>query len=308
MLGGSGFIGTNLVKLLSENGLKVTATYFSNFPKFQNKNVDYIQSDARNLEDNIKLFKNFQYIFICSAITSGSHVIRNNPMLHFHDNNVMNTRVLEAASIAKVKRILFISSSTVYPNKDHEMHESDVTGEFFPAYEIVASMKRYFEKAFQIYAKSSFSNLETVIVRPSNAFGEFDDFDWETSKVVPALIRKFVEKNNPIEVWGDGNDIKDFIYCQDLVTGLVYAMFLAKSGEIYNIASGKSNTIKDLVKILIDLSSSEVKVSFNTSVPSMIPIRRISTNKAESELGFKAKVSFKEGIQRTFNWYQTQKI
>lgn len=307
VLGGSGFIGTNLVNLLEFLGFEISATYFSNFPRYRNNKVEYIQLDARELENNFNLFKNFQNIFICSAITSGSKVIRNNPMLHFHDNNVLNTRILEAASNAKVKRILFISSSTVYPNTDKLMCEDDVTGEYFPSYEIVASMKRYFEKAFQIYAKGNFSSLETVIVRPSNAYGEFDDFEWETSKVVPALIRKFVEKQNPIEVWGDGNDIKDFIYCEDLVKGLIHSMYKSKSGEIFNIASGQSITIKNLVKILTNISYSKSNVTYNSSIPSMIPVRRIDTQKAENQLGFKAQVNFQEGIEKTYRWYLTQK-
>ncbi len=307
VLGGSGFIGSNLATKLLRLEAKVTVTYFSNKPHVQSPGILIEHCDATNLESLLGILDGFEYVFIACAITSGSAVIRNSPFVHLSDNLVMNTRILEACDRVGVKKILFISSSTVYPNSPETMTEDIETGEFFPAYEIVATMKQASERIALLYAAHSKNKMEVVITRPSNSYGPGDDFDPITSKVLPALVRKFSQKILPIEVWGDGKDIKDFVYIDDLVDGIARVMAFGGNGAIYNIASGIDSTVGQAVEILgRECSVLMDSVEYKTEIPSMIPIRRISIEKSRTELGYAPKIELRLGLAKTLEWFQKE--
>lgn len=147
--------------------------------------------------------------------------------------------------------------------------------------------------------------MKVVVVRPGNAYGPYGDFKWETSHVIPALIRKVVERHNPIEVWGDGNEIKDFIYVEDLVEGMLLAMEKIGSFDPVNIASGHPCTVKEVLKAILEADNyQDAKIVFDTSKPTMIPKRLIDTSKAKKLLGFEAKTPLTEGIKKTVDWYK----
>ena len=151
----------------------------------------------------------------------------------------MNTRMLEAAHGAGVRKLLFISTNTVYPVTDFPVKETDCTNEFFDKYFIVAWMKRFGELCCEMYATRIARPMETVVVRPANVYGPLDKFDWESSHVLPALIRRVVERHQPLRVWGDGRDIKDFIFVDDLVEGLTLTMGKLRGFDVVNLASGQ---------------------------------------------------------------------
>jgi GDP-L-fucose synthase len=305
VLGGSGFIGSNLAIKLSRMGANVTITYLSNAPVGFTEGMSAVVCDATRLDDLAKVLDRIDYVFIACAITSGSAIMRKTPFVHLSDNMVMNTRILEACEQAKVKKVLFISSSTVYPNSPNTMTEDIATSEFFPAYEIVATMKRASEKLALLYAVHSRNKMETVIVRPSNSYGPKDDFNPETSKVLPALVRKFNQRILPIEVWGDGTDIKDFIYIDDLVDGLARGMAFGGNGEIFNIGSGIDSTVRGAVEILAKECDVSLKsIIYQTDIPSMIPVRRISIEKSRRMLGYFPKIKLSEGLTLTLEWFQ----
>jgi GDP-L-fucose synthase len=151
--------------------------------------------------------------------------------------------------------------------------------------------------------------MPVIVVRPANLYGKFDDFEWETSHMPAATIRKVLEHHNPIAVWGDGNDIKDLLYVEDFVYGMLLAMEKIKSFDIINIASGISVTTKDFLRAALDVESNyNPQIIFDTSKPSMIPIRLIDTRKAEKLIGFKAQTSLKEGLQQTMSWYREMRM
>ena len=165
-------------------------------------------------------------------------------------------------------------------------------------------MKQFSEVLCEMYTKIK-NPLTTIVVRPANSYGPFDDFEWETSHVIPALIRKVIERHNPIKVWGDGNDIKDFIYVEDLVEGMLLAMEKIETFSPINIASGRPCTIKDVLEAIFSADNyHDAKIEFDTSQPTMIPKRLIDSSKAKSVLGFEAKTSLEEGIRKTVDWYK----
>ncbi len=306
--GAAGFIGVNLIKRLLELGADVIATLHRKPAVIQDERITYTRCELTNANDCKQVVQGMDYVFMCAANTSGAAVMEKTPLVHVTPNIIMNTLMLEAAYEAKVKKFLFISSNSVYPvtdypAKEEEMIKTDLFGKYF----CVGWMKRFSEILCEMYATKLKKPMKTVVVRPANAYGEYDDFEWETSHVIPALIRKIAERHKPVEVWGDGNDIKDFIYVGDLVEGMLLAMEKIDTFSPINIASGRACTIKEVLNaILIADNYQDAKIVFNSSKPTMIPKRFIDTSKAKKLLGFTAKTSLIDGIKRTVEWYRKE--
>jgi GDP-L-fucose synthase len=243
---------------------------------------------------------------MCAANTSGAAVMEKTPLAHVTPNVVTNTLMLEAAYEAGVQKFLFISSNTVYPAAEHPVKEDEmIPGQLFEKYFCVGWMKQFTEVLCRMYAEKINKTMNTIIVRPANIYGPNDDFEWETSHVLPALIRKVVERHDPIEVWGDGNDIKDFIYIDDFVEGILLAMEKLDTFVPINIATGVPCSIKQALDAILQADEyTDANVVFNSSKPTMIPKRLIDTTRAKQLLGFEAKTSIIEGIKKTVDWYR----
>jgi GDP-L-fucose synthase len=302
--GGAGFVGTNLVQRLIKLNANVTSTYYLNKPQnnLSLKNIKCDLSDYQQCED---ICEDIDIVFMCAANSSGAAVIQNNPLAHFDPNLIMNMNMLRAAHKNKVKKYVFISSNTVYPVTDFAVKEEDVTNEFFEKYHIVGWMKRFAEISCEIYSNRISDNLSTLIIRPGNLYGPFDKFDPLKSKVIPSLIRKIANNEFPLEVWGDGNDVKDFLFIDDFIEGLLKATENAKFFDIFNICNGNSVTIKDVINNLLDIENkTHIQVNFDTTKPTMIPYRLINGMKAKDEVGFIANTSLSDGLKKTINWYK----
>ncbi|OHB76556.1 MAG: hypothetical protein A2Z25_18000 [Planctomycetes bacterium RBG_16_55_9] len=304
--GGSGFVGVNLIKRLLSLGAKVTATLHSKPAVIEDDRITYVQCDLPRAEDGQRVFEGAEYVFMCAANTSGAAVMEKTPLVHVTPNVVMNTLALEAAYRAGVKKFLFISSNTVYPDVDHPVKEDEMmSGELFEKYFCVAWMKRFSEILCRMYAEKIKKPMRTVVVRPANIYGPFDDFEWATSHVVPALIRKVVERHDPIEVWGDGSDIKDLIYVDDFIEGALLAMEKLDRYDPVNIATGRPCSIKEVLHTILEVDGyAGARITCNTSKPTMIPKRLIDVTKARTLLGFNARISIEDGLRRTTQWYR----
>jgi len=303
--GGTGFVGVNLIKRLLDLGANVSATLHLKEPVLADARVRYIKGDLRRPEDCAKAVAGADYVFMCAANTSGAAVMAKTPLAHLTPNVLMNVSMLDAAYQAGVKKFLFISSNTVYPLTDFAVKETDVTNEFYEKYFIVAWMKRFTEIVCEMYATKISKPMKVCVVRPANIYGEFDDFEWETSHVIPALIRKVVERHKPLEVWGDGTDLKEFIYVQDFIDGMLLAMEKMEGFDPINIATGNPCTVKDVLAALLKIDNfGDANIVFDTSKPTMIPKRLIDIAKAKSMLGFQSKVPLEEGLKKTVAWYR----
>jgi GDP-L-fucose synthase len=303
--GGAGFVGVNLIKRLLDVGAHVKATLHRKPAVIEDKRVRYVECDLRRPEDCAIAVRDMDYVFMCAANTAGAAVMAKTPLVHLTPNVLMNVSMLDAAYQAGVKKFLFISSNTVYPLTDYPVKEDDVTNEFFEKYYIVAWMKRFTEIVCEMYATKISQPMRICVVRPANIYGEYDDFEWETSHVIPALVRKVVERHDPLEVWGDGSDLKEFIYVQDFIDGMLLAMARIEGFEPINIATGQPCTVRDVLRTLLKIDGREdAKIVFDTSKPTMIPKRLINISMAESRLGFAPKVSMEEGLRRTMAWYR----
>jgi len=306
--GGTGFVGVNLIRRLLALGARVTATLHLREPVLVDDRITYIRGDLRRQEDCAAAVRGVDYVFMCAASTSGAAAIAQTPLVHLTPNILMNISMLDAAYQAGVKKFLFVSSSVIYPLTDYPVKEDNVTNQFYEKYFVAAWMKRFTEIACEIYATKIARPMKVCVVRPGNIYGEHDKFDWETSHVIPALIRKVVERHDPIEVWGEGKDLKEFIYVGDFVEGMLLAMEKIDSFEPINIAAGKPCTVRDVLAILLEVDDyGSAKVTYDASKPTMIPKRLIDTSKAERLLGFHASTPLREGLAKTVAWYRASR-
>jgi GDP-L-fucose synthase len=227
------------------------------------------------------------------------------PLVHLTPNIRMNLNMLEAAYKSGVKKFIFISSNTVYPNVSYAVKEKDANFKFFHKYHVVGWMKRFSEVVCDIYSNKIPNPMKTIIVRPGNLYGPHDKFDKKKSKVIPSLIRKVVEKQNPLEVWGDGKDLKDFLYIEDFCKTLLKIIFKKNIYEIYNLASGKGVRINDIIKLILKIEKTKkIKIKYDKTKPTMIPKRLINIDKVKKEFNFSVKTNLGEGLKKTISWFR----
>jgi len=308
--GASGFVGTNILKKLSKNKKYKLLGVINKKKSSIKKNIKYLKADLEKKKDCIKVTKGIDMVIMCAAKSSGAKIIINNPLAHLNPNIIMNANMLNASYINKVKKFIFISSSTVYPNKKNFMKESYSNFNFFEKYFIVGWMKKFGEIMCLMYSKKIKNPMKTLVIRPSNLYGPYDKFDWEESKVIAATVRKFYEKHNPIEVWGDGNDIKDFLFIDDFVD-CVSKLINKDTGlfNIFNIGSGKQTTVKMVInKLAKIMKTKKLKINYNKSKPSLIPIRRIDISKIKKFINWQPKIGLQEGLKRTMQWYKNNSL
>ena len=302
--GSAGFVGSNLVDRLVKLGANVRGTYHLRSPPAINSEVEYLRVDLRNLQDCLRVTSDIDYVFMAAANSSGAEIIEKTPLVHLTPNLVMNAHMLEAAHTNGIEKFCFISSNVVYPLTDFAVVEDDVTNEFFEKYYIVGWMKRFTELMCEMYSKKITNPMATIIVRPGNLYGPYDKFTLRNSKIIPALIRRAIERETPFIVWGNGEDLKDFLYIDDFIDGILSSFEKLNQFEIINIASGKSISIKELVRLILFATNyAEADIAYDQEMPSMIPKRLINIDKAFKMLNWKPKIGMAEGIEKVVDWY-----
>lgn len=302
--GGSGLIGSHTIEELLHRGAQVRATIHSKEPVIKDDRIEYIQCNLTQREDCARVVQDMDYVILCAANTSGAAVMAQNPIAHITANLLINSQILEASCLAGVSRLLFVSSTTVYPAVTYPVKEEEgFTGEPHPSYFAVGWMKRYIEKLAEFYYQRY--GMKIALIRPTNIYGPYDKFDFETSHVLPALMRRAVEKQNPFEVWGDGSAVRDFMYVSDLVEALLLTLENYAECQPLNIGSGQPVTIKESVELILRVTGNPATAIYDASKPTTIPFRVVDLTKAETVLGFKAKVSLEEGLKKTIEWYRS---
>ncbi|MBM3299105.1 MAG: NAD-dependent epimerase/dehydratase family protein, partial [Deltaproteobacteria bacterium] len=217
--GGSGFVGTHFVKALLEQGARVRVPIHSRPLIVQNDGIEVVPGDLYNLQDCLAACDGVDYVIHAAGAVAAAGVTVTNPMSAIAANLVLTVRVLEAAWSANVERILIFSSgTTAYPLTEHPVKEEEMwQAPPPPVYFGYGWMRRYLELLGQFVA--SRSDMGIAVCRPTATYGRYDDFDPRTSHVIPALIRRAVEREDPFVVWGTGDEKRDFLHVTDLVRG-----------------------------------------------------------------------------------------
>lgn len=305
--GGAGFLGTNLALALSRLGAQLRLTTHRNPLQVDFPDADVMTLDLRDGGNCRRAVEGMDYVFLCAAHTSGAAVIRANPLSHVTPNVLINTQMLEAAHQAGVSRFCFISTGAAYPPTGHravaegEMFDGDPHDVYFAA----GWMKRYAEVLCRTYAEKIANPMPTVVVRPSNVYGPYDKFDFAVSHVTAAQVRRVVERQKPLEVWGTGEDIRDLIYVDDFIDGLLAAFATAAPFYAVNICSGRGHSVREILRTILEVDGfADAEVQYDPSRPSTIPVRLMDDGQARRDLGFAPKVTLEEGLRRTLAWYR----
>ena len=304
--GAAGLVGRRLVERLAGLGARVRAPVHRREPAVTHERIQYVRCDLTRADDCRRAVEDQQLVFHCAASTAGAAAMLATPMAHVTPNVLMHTQLFEAAYEAKAEKVLWIGSTTGYPPSSEPIDEDAMLeGEPFERYYFVGWMARFTEVLCRMYGEKLARPMTTVVLRATNIYGPGDDFEAATSHVIPALIRKVVERQDPLEVWGDGRDVRDFLYVDDVVDAMLLAMERVDGYTAVNVGLGRGHTVHEVLDAILELDGyTNARLQFNASRPSMIPIRLVQTDKARALLGFTARTGLREGLARTIAWYR----
>lgn len=308
--GASGLVGANLVNALVARGAKVRATIHRKQPASPLPGVDYVPADLTRKEDCVRAAAGCEWIFHCAARGASAGAFNSGAGLEFLENFSMDTHMLAAAQAAGAQKFIWLGSTTAYsPTGEREVTEDELlVGEPFEKYHSVGWCKRFTEVVCKIYAERATPKLNVAVLRPSSIYGPGDDFCLPTAHVVPALIRKVVERWTPLEVWGTGNEERNLVFVDDVVDAMLLAAEKVTDHAAYNIGAGTSHTIREVIETLARLDGfADAEIRFDPTKPVTIPMRRISIKRAAIELGWHPRTSLDEGLRRTMAWFRAQK-
>ncbi|NMA49104.1 MAG: GDP-L-fucose synthase, partial [Tissierellia bacterium] len=216
------------------------------------------------------------------------------------------SNIIHAAYRYKVRKLLFLGSSCIYPKTCPQPIKEEylLTGPLETTNEAYALAKIAGLKMCQFYNQQYGTNF--ISVMPTNLYGPNDNFDLETSHVLPALIRKFHDakvKNLPyVELWGDGTPLREFLYVDDLADACVYLMKNYESNEIINIGTGKEISIAQLAEMIKDITAYKGEIRWDKTKPNGTPRKLLDIGKLQ-QIGWNYKMELEDGIKRTYAWY-----
>jgi GDP-L-fucose synthase len=300
--GGSGFIGTHFLMKLVEIGSYVRTNVHKNQLQFEHNHVQVFHDiDLMKLEDCIKLTEGADYVIHCAGEVAHPSSVPTDVQISLKQLNLIGN-VLEACAKNKVKRFLDLNSSTGYPDIRRPLTEDEYwVDEPYKSYYGYGWMRRYREKLMEHVSK--FSGLEIALARCTAIFGPHDNFNLKTCHVVPALIKRVLDDENPFTAWGSPDVVRDFLYVKDVVEGALLILEKGESMKPYNLGYGGGITIGEILDTILKVTGKTPEVIWDDSKPTTIPFRAVSTDRIKNELGFEPKYSFEEGIKETIEWY-----
>jgi len=304
--GGTGMIGSHLIEELLRQGAAVRTVAHARETDLDGR-VERLQGDLREMATCLKAVQDMEVVIHAAAVTGGSNTVVSRALSNFTDNVLMNTQILEASRRVGVKRFGFLSNSSVYPGTVDILTEDMAGGSRWAGgpENHTGLVKLLGEKQGQIYHEQA--NMAVTVIRGGNAYGPGDDFNLETSHVIPALIRKTAERRDPFQVWGDGTALRDFTHAADIARGLLYLMSKSVPCEPINVATGKVRSIREVVETLLRLEGYQPRVVYDTSRPPVSAAKRPSIARME-ELGFRPTVLLEDGLRETLAWFKRTRL
>ena len=297
--GGAGFLGSRLVERLRGEGHDVSIA----------RRADY---DLTSMDDTARLFADTEpeLVFHLAAEVGGIGANRANPGRYWYANLMMGAHVLEQARLHSTPKLVVAGTICAYPKlAPVPFHEEDLWNGYPEETNAPYGVAK---KAILVGAQSYREQYgtNTIFLLPVNLYGPGDNFDLQTSHVIPALIRKCVEAADAsapeIEVWGSGNATREFLYVDDCVKGLVLAAERYDGSEPVNLGTGVETSIRETAELVAELVGFEGEIVWDRSMPNGQPRRRLDASRAAELFGFRAEVPLREGIARTVAWYRAQ--
>lgn len=295
--GHRGLVGSAIARCLKSQG-------YTNILLFTSEELDLrSQSDV---EDFFKKHRP-EYTFLAAAKVGGIAANSRYPAEFIYDNIMIESNVIQAAHRYSVKKLLFLGSSCIYPKLASQPLKEEylLTGELEPTNEWYAIAKIAGIKLCQAYRRQYGDNF--IAVMPTNLYGINDNFDLETSHVLPALMRKFheaaVSGSKVVTVWGTGSPRREFLFVDDLAEACCFLMGNYNDAEIINIGTGSDITIRQLADLMAEVTGFRGKIEFDVSKPDGTPIKLLDVLKINN-LGWRAGTGLRSGIEATYNWFK----
>jgi len=298
--GGAGFLGSFVTKKLQERGAK--EIFIPTIEKYDLVQIDSIKQMYEDCNPDI--------VIHLAAMVGGIGANLEHPADFFYGNLMMGVQLIHEAWKRGVEKFVALGTICAYPKFTPIPFKEDDLWNGYPEetnapYGLAKKMLLVQSQAYrQQYGFNS------IFLMPVNLYGPRDNFNPQSSHVIPALIRKCLEAkaaNQPsIEVWGDGSPTREFLYVEDAAEGILLATEKYNGSEPVNLGSGMEISIRDLVTLIAHLTGYEGLLIWNITKPNGQPRRRLNVERAEREFGFKALVNFEEGLRRTIKWYLAQ--
>jgi len=299
--GGAGFFGSYVVEKLEQLG--AAEIFVPRIEQYDLVNLDDIRRMLRDGDPSL--------IIHLAALVGGIGANRARPADFFYTNLMMGVQLMHEAWKYGVDKFVAVGTICAYPKYTPVPFKEENLWDGYPEetnapYGLAKKMLLVQAQAYrQQY------DFNAVFPLPVNLYGPRDNFDLETSHVIPALIRKYIEAKeqgkSQVVLWGDGTPTREFLYVEDAVDGLLLAAEHYNSSEPVNLGSGNEISIKDLAEMIAYLTGFEGELVWDTTKPNGQPRRALDVNRAKQLFGFHAETSLKEGLKRTIEWYQANK-
>jgi GDP-L-fucose synthase len=292
--GGGGFLGSHLVERLEADAREVVAP----------RSTDY---DLTSMEDTARLFDDAEaeLVFHLAAEVGGIGANRANPGRYWFANLAMGANVLEQARLHETRKLVIVGTVCSYPKFAAVPFSEEDLWDGYP--EETNAPYGVAKKAVLVGAQAYREQygLDAIFILPTNLYGPRDNFDLETSHVIPALIRKMVESEDEVVLWGDGSPTREFLYVDDCVEGLVLAAERYDGSEPVNLGAAHEISIRDLAALIADVTGFAGEIRWDTTKPNGQPRRSVDGSRARELFGFEARMPLREGIERTVAWYRS---
>ena len=298
--GNTGMVGSAIVRMLKSKGYNNIISSPSG------------HWDLRRQSDVERFFRinNPEYVFLAAAKVGGIGANSTQPAEFIYDNLMIQTNIIHSAYKARVKKLVFLGSSCIYPKHPNIPITEDqlMTSPLEPSNDAYAIAKIAGIKMCQAYRDQY--GFNAISLMPTNLYGPNDNFDLESSHVFPALIRKFHEGldskdyfGHKITLWGDGTPMREFLHVDDLAEACYTCMQTYEDREIINVGTGEDVTIKELAETISDVVGFTGGIIWDTSKPNGTPRKVMNVDKLKS-LGWEPKIGLREGIELTYEWYK----
>jgi len=298
--GGAGFLGSYVVEKLRQRGVQDI---------FIPRSKDY---DLVKVEDVRRMYRdaNPDLVVHLAAVVGGIGANRLNPGKYFYDNLMMGVQLMEEARLRGVKKFVATGTICAYPKFTPVPFKEDDLWNGYPEetnapYGLAKKMMLVQSEAYRLQY-----GFDSIFLLPVNLYGPRDNFDLESSHVIPALIRKCVEAikqgADHITCWGTGSATREFLHAEDCAEGLVLAAEKYDKSDPVNLGAGFEISIRDLTEKIVELTGFKGRIEWDASKPDGQPRRSLDTTRAEKEFGFRARTGFDEGLRQTIEWYRSQ--
>ncbi|MDH4226869.1 MAG: GDP-L-fucose synthase [Deltaproteobacteria bacterium] len=299
--GGAGFLGSFVVDKLKERGCsEVTVP--------RSKDYDFVTHEAC---ERIYKYARPDIVLHLAARVGGIGANRENPGKFFYDNLMMGVQLIEEGRKYGLKKFLALGTICAYPKFTPVPFKEEDLWNGYP--EETNAPYGVAKKALLVQSESYRQQygFNSVFILPVNLYGPRDNFDLNSSHVIPALIRKCTEAidrgEKKITVWGTGKPTREFLYVEDCAEGILLAAERYDKSDPVNLGAGFEISIRDLVELIARLTGFKGDIVWDSSKPDGQPRRMLDTSRAKKEFGFEAKIGFKDGLKKTIEWWKSNK-